>query len=646
MKEEVTLYFRHLYRETSSFDDKLILSRLSPSLRNRILLVKNSATIEKVKFLDFITNESVRLHIFQQMTPIFFDKNQAIVRQGERSKDIIFLISGAAIAFRKKKNRPGIRGQEAGGKTSPLTKFLLARAPSRSIARGPQSNRSRMASSGSLHSISKFEGFKASLSQQEKESECCRGTPSVNGCSHGGEPILSDKFHSNPSFSFQEDYSPLRQPSGTYHENLSPLSAPWPYGSLMDSTTTSIHATKRRPSHEVSQHRLDPTSGRFVASNDFLLKCLTHEEVIHDFITSPHDKKYEVIGNVFPGTFVGHVGMLRSAPHSAYVVATKFCVGYSLSVETIGKILQDEKKIGLMLQNSLAKAIFALEESLSKYQMRVRRSNFSKSLAMKYVEKEMAQPLFGGRSHDALNEKCDRQVLYAAKPVRYILKRRLRQQKITKTTRTMVRIYHSDEHDEKKTSLIASSQSSLSFSISGPAMSRRLRDSNIDNSKRGNDKFEDNLDCLIIDAKVRSRDQCDYESSRIYLDEEYKKHGKQTPLSTEGKGEEDCRLLRMTPEEKGGDKIHSYSVEEGLEEVVEDVGTVGRETVYSTNADRTTESYSSVPPVKFTPMTIGGIDMMTSTKSYRLKNAKEFKGSAERGQNLTSGTLKSIRMLR
>src|SRR5690348_1920561 len=42
------------------------------------------------------------------------------------------------------------------------------------------------------------------------------------------------------------------------------------------------------------------------------------------------NKKYTHIGHIYPGDFIGHVGMMNRAPHAGTVRAIETCIVYSL----------------------------------------------------------------------------------------------------------------------------------------------------------------------------------------------------------------------------------------------------------------------------------------------------------------------------
>ena len=76
-------HFKHLFTLTSAFDEEKIFSRLPQSLANRILLVQNNVRIKHISVLNFIDNESIRLYIFQKMTPVFYETDQYILKEGQ-----------------------------------------------------------------------------------------------------------------------------------------------------------------------------------------------------------------------------------------------------------------------------------------------------------------------------------------------------------------------------------------------------------------------------------------------------------------------------------------------------------------------------------------------------------------------------------
>lgn len=100
LETKVVAHFKHLFSITSAYDVNKIMARLPASLRDEILYFHNEIKMRHIPIFRYLPNRSMALHIFNQLTPSFFEVDQYIVRQGAESSEISFLVIGTACAFR------------------------------------------------------------------------------------------------------------------------------------------------------------------------------------------------------------------------------------------------------------------------------------------------------------------------------------------------------------------------------------------------------------------------------------------------------------------------------------------------------------------------------------------------------------------
>jgi CRP-like cAMP-binding protein len=100
LQGKVVAHFKHLFSITSAYDVTKIMSRLPPSLRDEILYFHNEVKMKHIPIFRHIQNRSLALHIFNQLTPAFYEVDQYIQKQGRESGEINFLVIGTACAFR------------------------------------------------------------------------------------------------------------------------------------------------------------------------------------------------------------------------------------------------------------------------------------------------------------------------------------------------------------------------------------------------------------------------------------------------------------------------------------------------------------------------------------------------------------------
>ena len=141
---EVTGYYRNLFKHKTLFDEAKILPRLHCRLRTKILIAQNEDVIAGVcpsptplpsldRFLPFprlthtyynhslkttqltqynaiptlgipplryVANDSVKLYLLKLMIPQFTEKGHYLVKEGQMADRIIFLVDGGAVVCR------------------------------------------------------------------------------------------------------------------------------------------------------------------------------------------------------------------------------------------------------------------------------------------------------------------------------------------------------------------------------------------------------------------------------------------------------------------------------------------------------------------------------------------------------------------
>lgn len=107
----VIAHFKHVYSQSSAFDEKAILSRLPLFISRKMIAYQHSITLGNIAIFPFIESKGVVLFLFRKMVPNFFDVSQYIATEGEIAVEIIFVTSGCARIFRKSKKLKPVIGQ-------------------------------------------------------------------------------------------------------------------------------------------------------------------------------------------------------------------------------------------------------------------------------------------------------------------------------------------------------------------------------------------------------------------------------------------------------------------------------------------------------------------------------------------------------
>ena len=100
LSNSIIRHFRHMFSQTSAFDEPGILNRLPNRIIRSILLTQHQSKIKKIALFNFVDNESVVLFIFRMMTPTYFEEYQAMVKEGEIGENVMFIVQGKARVYK------------------------------------------------------------------------------------------------------------------------------------------------------------------------------------------------------------------------------------------------------------------------------------------------------------------------------------------------------------------------------------------------------------------------------------------------------------------------------------------------------------------------------------------------------------------
>ena len=77
-------------------DEAAILGRLPTYLRHECLMAIHHNTFQSIPLFRYIENQSVMLYIWKLMDPSYYDKGNYIIKEGDFSLGISFLVFGSA----------------------------------------------------------------------------------------------------------------------------------------------------------------------------------------------------------------------------------------------------------------------------------------------------------------------------------------------------------------------------------------------------------------------------------------------------------------------------------------------------------------------------------------------------------------------
>jgi CRP-like cAMP-binding protein len=109
LQDKIKNHYKRQVKENSAYDVEKIVGRLPSMISNDILFYLNEKRMQKIKFFHYIQNKSVAVYLLQKLSPIFCDEGHYLFREGEYCKEISFIVSGEAHAFRQqvvKRSKP------------------------------------------------------------------------------------------------------------------------------------------------------------------------------------------------------------------------------------------------------------------------------------------------------------------------------------------------------------------------------------------------------------------------------------------------------------------------------------------------------------------------------------------------------------
>jgi CRP-like cAMP-binding protein len=93
----VKRYFTKFFETSTAYNEREILNNLPSMIKNEILFHQHRATIDRIAIFEFIKNKTVVLYIFDQIKMRYYEKDSVVIREGNSSEGIIFMISGTAV---------------------------------------------------------------------------------------------------------------------------------------------------------------------------------------------------------------------------------------------------------------------------------------------------------------------------------------------------------------------------------------------------------------------------------------------------------------------------------------------------------------------------------------------------------------------
>jgi CRP-like cAMP-binding protein len=231
LQDAVIKHFRNFYKHASPFDVDTMLERLPQRLANEVLLVHHANTLKNIAVLKYIDNVTIRLYIFSLMKPVYYEPNEAIIKQGTLGTEIFFLTEGRAVAFKKKEE---VRKPRERGRNRANSSYEVMR------------NLSRQTSQAMREAGQRFVARTLSRSASWQ-----RPTPRSGDTPHTSSPPASGAPPILPPTAFFRRQEPVRRDSATEESGWIPSGV----GSLRDNDSLSSPSTVTSPPGSADRKR-------------------------------------------------------------------------------------------------------------------------------------------------------------------------------------------------------------------------------------------------------------------------------------------------------------------------------------------------------------------------------------------------------
>ena len=307
LSHEILRHFKHLYGLKNSAQGKEILNTLPVKVKNKILLFQHNREMQKISIFKYIPNNSVRLYLFELMKPVFFHTGQAMITEGDQATDIIFLISGSAVASKVHSYRSDEMVMKSSDEAAVIADESIL----------TKSKKSVMALQSSFESHFKFSMPKKSPNDKDQFADNMTDSPADAKTADdptlpgGVRPVSQEKLKTKNA--------------GSKIGNVQRMTASW----FLDVDSTS---------------KDDPAD-----LHDFMKWKNNPEELRRRSII--------IVGDILPGRFFGHAALLDQDVHKFSVVASSVSCVYTISNHEIVRLIQDEPSVAVQFQHALSAAI-------------------------------------------------------------------------------------------------------------------------------------------------------------------------------------------------------------------------------------------------------------------------------------------------
>jgi potassium voltage-gated channel Eag-related subfamily H protein 7 len=437
IQDAVIKHFQNYYKHASPFDVDTILSRLPHRLASEIALLHNDTTIKHIAVLKYVENTTVRLFIFNLMKPVYFEPNEVLVKQGSPGNEILFVVEGKGVAFKRKEVAKRPRAKAPARAPTPTGPGLVSaffntsNAMMDSFFGTPQKPDDKSAAGSPAPRAPSPDAVTESGSSKKTTlpsiPEAAAVPPSAKLSTAADDKraravVEPDEIlHVEDAFIDLEPMAQSPPPPLPHRANRfglmhietkhswaedSESDEEFEYASLRlhHSPLAATNASARVVKPATAGEDLFSTAGRQIFTYSDKKQQSMKEAAVETFEESDSEdgsaeldedghplrfdpsftwteanmakKGLEMVGDISPGDFVGHLSLMHESINLVSVVTATVSTVYTLNKQEITPLLSKQPTVAIHLQMALSRAISAQSDMLGKLHMRQVRSKF------------------------------------------------------------------------------------------------------------------------------------------------------------------------------------------------------------------------------------------------------------------------------
>lgn len=432
-------FVRHSQSRTSIHDEEGILYRLPLHLALAISYNDNREIMKKIPIFRYIKNKSVAMHIFRAMTPVYFDSDQFIIKEGEIPSAMYFIVGGTAKIYTQSKNGRKLSEifrveqeemQELQENARVLSEGLFGtRVSSKSLSEYdvPSGRRKSVIKAGSGSALNSGSGKGSAiddmlfLPRNDSTSQSIRRRMTEEKAEDAvvrldfvkKTDVVDPELMGYETVQTVDDQQSIKNKNKramARAESASPKVLPPRVSPKVDSglrenvglrlmsgssdRVASSSAASRRASlfnfpalFSFTNDADDGLSGDDDGINEDEKRWKPFSQLSNAELGQ---RGKHVVGEAGTGCFVGHAALMRHSRNGATVRAVTPCSVYALKKGEVVRLLRDQPSVAVILQMALGRAMHALGYNLGHIQARKTRANFllraKRSFMIKHFE--------------------------------------------------------------------------------------------------------------------------------------------------------------------------------------------------------------------------------------------------------------------